>query len=153
MKTVSSSADCKATPEVACSRILSEQGMHAWWIGKVKVVDYDAAWPALNTRMSWRAGGGLFVATICEDSRPKKVVMSAVTPAADSKITHSFDSIAGGGTRYSKTVEVRARTRMFRLIIPLFMLMIGTLVKKEVRRAAVFADGDNQKETAPHSLK
>jgi hypothetical protein len=138
--TVSSSADCAATPPAACSRILSAEGLAAWWIGHVKITNQDASWPAAGSKMSWKAGGGNFDAQIIEDARPKRVVMKVVTPSADSTITHSFELLPTGGTRYSKTVTGHFRSAASRFFAPLMMRMLKFFVKKEVSKAAAFAD-------------
>lgn len=83
---------------------------------------------------------GLFSARITEDGRPSRVVMEVVTPSADSRIIHAFDALPGEGTRYTKTVEPRGRSGMSRFMMPLLAFMIRGFVKKEVKRAAAFAD-------------
>lgn len=142
MKPITSSAECKASPDVACERILSEAGLHAWWIGKVNVTLRDPGWPALNTRMTWRMRKKwVFAARITEDSRPHRVVMEVITPSADSTVTNTFEALPAGGTRYTKTVVPKPRSFFGRLMLPLFGSIIRASVKKEVTRAVKFADG------------
>ena len=142
MKQITKSANCKASPEVACSRILSEEGLMTWWIGKIKIVEKDNSWPALNSKMSWSVmGNSIFIARVVKDGRPSQVIMEVETPSADSLITHSFDSMSDGGTRYSKNVEPKPRSKIMGLIIiPLLLVMLHFMVKKEVQRAVAYAD-------------
>jgi hypothetical protein len=135
------SADCKAQAAVACSHILSAQGLQAWWIGSVKVAEQDATWPAAGSKMIWKAGGGTFKARIIEDARPERVVMEVITPSAETKISHSFVALPGGGTRYSKRVyEPRFPSATSRFFSPLIMWMLQFFVKREVKKAAAYAD-------------
>ena len=138
--TASSSADCKVSSAAACARILSAEGLSAWWIGGVKITEQDSSWPAAGSKMSWKAGGGNFEAVVTEDARPARIVMKVITPSADSIITHSFDSLSNGGARYTKTVEGHFRTPVTRFFSPLMMWMLGKFVRKEVARAVKYAD-------------
>lgn len=142
MKQISKSANCKTSPEVTCARILSEEGLMAWWVGKIKIVDKDISWPALNSKMSWSVmGNSIFKARVVKDNRPSELIMEVETPSADSLITHTFDLLPDGGTRYTKTVEPKPRSKiMGQIIIPLLLFMLHFMVKKEVERAAAYAD-------------
>lgn len=141
--TASFSARCMVTPEIACSRILSAKGLKAWWIGSLRILNMDHEWPALHSKMSWRAGGGTFSAQITEDSRPQRVVMKVVTPSADSIITHDFEKTPEGGTIYSKTVEGFFRTPLSRFFARPMIWMLQKFVAKEVIKAAAFAESES----------
>jgi len=140
MTQVSFSADCKASATDACRRILSAEGLEAWWIGKVKILKKDQDWPAKDSTMTWSAGGGIFSAKITDDSRPEKVVMFVNTPSAGSLITNKFEPIEGGGTRYTKIVETKARTFISKIFMPLLVILLKRFVKIEVMKAALYAD-------------
>lgn len=145
---VSASADCGATVAIACEKILSPEGLQAWWIGgKPKILDCDAAWPSLGTTLRWRAGGGSFSAQVTEDSRPERVVAEVKTPTANSVITHSFDPLPDGGTRYTKRVEPILRSRLSRALHRPLVAALRWFVPREVARAAAFADSSSSSES------
>lgn len=140
MTVISASANCKAKPELACSRILSDAGLKAWWVGNVQITELDPMWPAEGTKMNWRAGGGNFKAQIKTDARPHFVEMSVDTPGADSMIRHTFEALPEGGTCYTKSVEPIWRPGISRFLGPLFIPFLRAAVKKEVKNAVRFAD-------------
>lgn len=140
MGIISASAKCKASPEIACSKIISQEGIKAWWIGKIVIVEVDPSWPAFSSNMKWKAGGGVFDAHITQDARPKFIEMQVVTPGAVSTIRHSFEELQGGGTNYTKTIDPKWRNGFSRILWPLFLLFLRSMVKKEVKKAALFAD-------------
>ncbi len=141
MKAISKSANCKSSPDVAFARIISEEGLIASWVGKIKIVEKDGSWPSLNSRMSFSTMGGLmFKAQVVDDQRPSKLVMKVETPSADSVITHEFASLPEGGTRYTKTVEPIPRSGTMGIAMILLKFMLNILMKKEVKRSAAFAD-------------
>ena len=89
--------------------------------------------------MRWRAQGFLFDATVVENHLPHEIVMDVHTPSGLSRITHSFEPQADGGTMYEKRVEARLdkkgglgdwMTRQF----------LEGSVRREVARAASVAD-------------
>lgn len=137
---ISSYAYCKAQPMLACARILSKEGLEAWWIGRVRVQEMDPNWPAAETKMTWKAGGGVFKARIKTDARPLYVEMAVDTPSADSIIRHTFEERPGGGTRYTKSVMPVWRPGFARFLSPLLILILRAFVKREVRKAARYAD-------------
>ena len=140
MTIISASANCNANPDLACSRILSDAGLKAWWVGGVKILEFDPTWPALGTKMSWRAGGGTFKATIKSDARPLYIEMSVNTPSAESIIRHTFERLPDGGTCYTKSVEPLWRSGIIKFLSPLLIPLLRASVKKEVRNAVRFAD-------------
>lgn len=140
MTVISASANCNAKPELACSRILSDVGLKAWWIGSVKITKLDPMWPATGTKMNWKAGGGTFKAVVKTDARPLYIEMSVDTGSADSIIRHTFEELPNGGTCYTKSVEAIWRPGISRFLGPLFMLFLRIAVKKEVKNAVRFAD-------------
>ena len=140
MTIISASANCKVKPALACSKILSEAGLKAWWIGSVKIKELDPLWPATGTKMTWRAGGGVFKAQIKTDARPHYVEMAVDTPSADSIIRHTFEELPDGSTRYTKSVEPIWRSGISRFLSPLFIPLLRASVRKEVKKASTFAD-------------
>jgi hypothetical protein len=140
MTLVSASANCKAKPELACSKILSEAGLKAWWVGSVKIIELDPLWPKAGTIMTWKAGGGLFKAKIITDARPKYVEMFVDTPSADSIIKHTFEVLPDNGTCYTKSVEPKWRSKFTLFLSPLIVSLLRAAVRKEVKMAAKFAD-------------
>lgn len=140
MKPISSSALCSAKPEIACTKILSPEGLQAWWVGKVIIMELDPLWPAIGTSMSWKAGGGIFKAEIKKDARPTSVEMQVRTPSADSIISHTFEVQADGKTLYTKSVEPIWHSGFSKLLSGLFIPILRSMVKKEVIRAAAYAD-------------
>jgi len=140
MVVISASANCNAKQELACSRIISDAGLKAWWIGNVKIMEMDLLWPELGTNMHWRSGGGSFKAQIKTDARPLYIEMSVDTPSANTTIRHTFEKLPEGGTRYTKLIEPIWRTGISRFLSPLFILLLRMAVKKEVKRAVRFAD-------------
>ena len=140
MSIVSSSANCLVPPSVACSKIMSDAGIKAWWIGNIHIKKVDSSWPSVGTQMIWNAGGGTFSGQITKDQRPASIEMRVSTPSADSIIIHSFEPLSNGGTRYTKSVEPIFRTRISRFFGPLFTFVLRKFVMNEVKRAAAFAD-------------
>lgn len=140
MAIISASANCKVKPALACSKILSEAGLKAWWVGTVKITELDPLWPAAGTKMTWNAGGGIFKAQITTDARPVYVEMTVDTPSANSIIRHTFEALADDGTCYTKSVEPIWRSGFSRFLSPLFIPLLRAAVRKEVRKAAKFAE-------------
>jgi len=139
MQTVSASQSCKTSPSNASARILSEEGIKAWWIGGVKIVSVDQSWPALGSRMSWKAGGGTFRAEVTTDARPTFVEMHVETPSANSIVRHAFDQQHEGSTLYTKTVEPIWRSGFTRFLSPLLIPLLRASVKAEVKKACAYA--------------
>ena len=140
MSIISASANCLASPAVASSKILSEEGIKEWWIGGLKIIEKDQSWPAEGSKMSWKAGGGIFKAQVKTDARPSYIELKVETPSADSIIKESFEALPEGGTRYTKSVEPIWRSSFARAVGPLFLFLLRWSVKKEVKKAAEFAD-------------
>jgi hypothetical protein len=140
MGIISASGKCKASPALTSSRILSEEGLKAWWIGKVSVEEVDPLWPATGSKMRWKAGGGLFKANITKDARPEFIEMLVETPSADSIIRHTFEALPNGGTLYTKSVEPKWRSGFSRIIGLLFLPILRPMVKREVKKAVLYAD-------------
>ena len=140
MTIISASANCNAKPELACSRILSDAGLKAWWIGRVQIMELDPMWPAIGTKMNWRAGGGTFKGIVKSDARPLYIELSVDTPSADSIIRHTFEELPNGGTCYTKSVEPKWRSGISSFLSPLLIPILRAAVKKEVKNAVRFAD-------------
>lgn len=140
MSTISSSAICKMNAATACAKIISSDGLKAWWIGKVEIKECDNHWAATGTRMTWKADGGIFKARVIQDARPQYVEMEVSTPGADSIIRHTFEALDDGSTRYTKSVIPKWRSAFAKFISPLLNPLIGFMVSKEVKRAASFAE-------------
>lgn len=140
MSIISASATCSAPPSVACLKILSEEGIKAWWIGKLKIEQIDKTWPALGSKMIWKAGGSLFKAQVKTDSRPSFIELFVETPSANSIIKERFEPLPNGGTRYTKSVEPLFRSKLAKFFGPLFNLILKQFVNREVKKAVTFAD-------------
>jgi uncharacterized protein YndB with AHSA1/START domain len=124
----------------AYAAVLSPAGLRTWFRG-VSTVDIDDAWPKPPGRMTWTVRiAGQFVATVIEHDPPRRIVLDVRTPSARSRITHTFDSLPDGKTRYTKTVEpsYRQPARPWR---PALNALLRTEVRREVHRAARHADG------------
>lgn len=139
LKTVSASALCNASKAVACERILSEDGLKAWWFGNIRILHRDPTWPEQGTSMSWTSGGGTFKAEVSENNSPDSVVMKVKTPSAVSTITHVFKTV-GEQTEYTKIIEAESLGFWGAVFKPLQLTMLRSWVKKEVARAAAFAN-------------
>lgn len=129
------SAISRAPPATAAARILSPSGLEASWLGSVKIEAVDADWPSVGSHMRWRSGG-VFDAEVAESALPGRIVFEVQTPSGRSTITSTFEPTQEGGTRYTKVVETRPAGLMGRL----FDLMLSGIVKREVKRAAAYAD-------------
>ena len=137
-----SSAEADGRPEQAAAIILSPDGLKQWFQG-VNRAEADSNWPTKGSRMRWWAGGGdrwKFEAIVVEDARPLYVVTEVTTPSANSLITHRFDLLPGGRTRYTKRVQPRYRDAASRFVGPLFEFLLRRWVRAEVRRAAALVN-------------
>jgi hypothetical protein len=136
------SADTSAPRDRASALILSADGLQKWWIGAVRDVKADPSWPAVGAQMSWVAAGGGYTATfearVTENRLPELLRQEVKTPSGESVITHRFESLPSGGTRYEKTVEPRYKSWGARIMLG---AMLWWFVRLEVRRAARAANG------------
>ena len=133
-----SSAEADGAPETVAATILSPDGLKQWFKGVTRV-EADAGWPGKGTSMRWwvgRKGRWKFEAIVTEDQRPLYVVTEVKTPSANSRITHRFEPLPGGRTRYTKQVEPRYRSRVMGLFGLPFEFLLRRWVRAEVRRAA-----------------
>ena len=131
------SEEAEGPPETVVNAVLSSEGLRRWFLG-VNRIEADTDWPAQGTRMRWWVGRRFpwkFEAHVTEDARPLYIVTEVVTPSADSRITHRFDPLPNGRTRYTKRVEPTYRGVANRLLGPVLAVFLRRWVRAEVRRA------------------
>lgn len=136
MKLYSHSAETRAPPDVAARVIISADGLKKWF-GNVQEISADGHWPANGARMRWKAMGTLFECEVDLNELPNRIVLDTTTPSGRSVVTHLFEEIETGGTKYTKTVDVVESRGFFGLLLP---FILPGAVRKEVERAVKVAD-------------
>jgi hypothetical protein len=90
--------------------------------------------------MSWAVGSGerwRFDARVAEAALPSRVVLDVHTPSGRSRVTFAFDALPGGGTRFTKRVEVlESKGALAALFLRAFL---RGAVRREVAKAAALA--------------
>jgi uncharacterized protein YndB with AHSA1/START domain len=140
VQVVTASHDIAAGPDKAFAAVLSADGLRHWFRG-VSTVDTSDTWPEPDARMIWTVPlAGRFTATVVQYAPPRSIVLDVETPTARSRITHAFEPLPGGGTRYTKTVAAYylPAKRWLRSVLA---AVLPSEVRRETQRAAQYADG------------
>jgi len=135
---VESTSRTKAPPRLAGDIALSPDGIRRTLTGGARGLQADAAWPAIGSHMSWRAGGR-FKATVVENALPDRIVMEVATPAGRSRMTHTFVAAPDGMTHITTSLDVEPEGVM-RAIAPAWRFVLERIVEREARMAAKIAD-------------
>lgn len=129
----------KAPPERASAVILAPEALPRWFAG-AHDVRADPRWPEAGSTLEWAVGRGgrwRFHARVLENRLPALLRLEVITPSGNSLVTHRFEALPSGGTRYEKEVALAPGRGLAGRLEPWFL---RGLVKREVRRAAMLVE-------------
>ncbi len=135
-----SQAPLQAADERSFDRIISPDGLRAWWLGPLGAVETSAHWPRQGEKMTFQMGRNLVSYVVQSLDRPRRVVALAEYPDGRSEITQEFLGPADGGPAYRKTVVLRVNPGSGILKTWFLGAIVGISVPFEVKRAAAYAD-------------
>jgi len=137
---LTSRAPLAAADERAFDRIVSADGLRAWWLGPLGGVEASPKWPRPGERMTFLMGKSpvTYVSTACD--RPRKLVAQAAYPDGSSVVTQEFLGAAEGGPAYRKTVVITVKPGTSAAGKWFLGAIVGISVPFEVKRAAAFAN-------------
>jgi uncharacterized protein YndB with AHSA1/START domain len=133
------SAVVNAPIERGFARILSADGLKAWWLTSLGNVDASPKWPEPGETMKFQMNGQTVTYTAVTIDRPRRLVARAEYPDAVSTVTQEFALDGEKRVVYRKTVEARLRPGTGTLKTWMLGAIIGLSVPAEVKRAAAYA--------------
>ncbi len=135
-----SQAPLAADGERAFDRILSPEGLRAWWLGPLRKVEATPHWPKPGEKLTFEMGKSpvTYVSTTLD--RPHKLVAQAVYPDGRSVVIQEFLGAAEGGPAYKKTVVITVNPGTSTVGKWFLGAIVGISVPFEVKRAVAFAN-------------
>jgi hypothetical protein len=136
---ISGEAPLSASVEQSFDRILSKDGLRAWWLGPIGKIETSAGWPAPGEKMTFEMGSSPVTYVSQAVERPRKHVTQAQYPDTTTTVTQEFLGAGEGGPLYRKTLVVRLKPGTSALKTWMLGAVIALSVPSEVKRAAEFA--------------
>ena len=120
-------------------RIVSADGLKAWWLGTLSTVEATPGWPAPGEKLSFDMGSTRVTYTSVTVDRPRRMVARGEYPDGVSTITHELLDGGAGRATYRKTVQIQLKPETGTLKAWLLGAIVGFSVPRECAKAAAYA--------------